>query len=518
MKKTLLVFVASMIYGAATAQLEYSQSYFRLTPQDGVYFAVTSDGSSLAAKKSYTGATSQQWAIMPQYIMRKNGVLETHPSQEYIIASRLNAKILSLISIGSITTGHVNCSWPFNGNDNQLFKLNTTGAGSIYTISSPVNVNKVIQVFNGPSYFSSWPILFNNISSPPTGKQKFSVTPSHSVPYSFANLTNKRIDAIPFPAAPTSFTQVMPTETPKTFVEEVLIPYPLIKNEMAYTLQVENSLYYKLVHTQYYRRAEGNWDVTYPKNATYTQTLQVKIGTLQSQVNEITTKLDISFSSNGEVNFSIFGIGFKLSSAIGAAFSKTVKQVTTWQETYEKTESFTSTFNTGSLDRRVVTYQLVDHYELYRAIDQTTPALTWEVGRDETTQVFHEGNASGGGRIAVGDALPPISYRLVDGKMIVKHSDDPLSTSEITEQNNRRFSVYPNPSKGIYNITTDSSFGEKFGLTVYNERGSVVYEEQNSNRRDAGTISLDLTSLPPGKYLLKVSSSKKAIVEWIIKE
>jgi hypothetical protein len=509
MKKLLLTILCAVaLLPVANAQLQYAQNYFRITVQDGTNYVWdhSTENSNINFYSTFHGGKNQQWAIMPLYIMRKGGVLETNPSKEFIISTRYSGRVLDVSG-----TSDAQVYWPFHGGNNQLYKLDATGTTNVFTISSPLDVNRVMQRY--PLFLD---VVFFPISAPPTSRQKMIVTSTSPMPYYFTTLTNKRINAIPFPAAPTSFTQTMPTETPKTFIEEMLVPYPLIKNELAYSLQIESSPFYKLVHKQYYRRAAGNWDVVYLKNGVYTHTVQLKTGTIQTKVDEITNKLDLSFSSTGEVTFKNLSIGAKLANTIGAGFSKTVRQLTSWTESYEKTETVTSTMTTLALDRRVVTYQLVDYYELYRANNQVTPALAWEVGLDEGASVIFEGESSGRLREPNARVEP---FIIVDGKM-VPMADKPVKGVEnilMPDTAPKRISVYPNPSKDVYEVQSKPAYYKSFKMIVYNEKGQIVMEEHKANTYvDKTTLSLN--SLPAGRYILKVITDDETSTVRLMKE
>ncbi len=75
----------------------------------------------------------------------------------------------------------------------------------------------------------------------------------------------------------------------------------------------------------------------------------------------------------------------------------------------------------------------------------------------------------------------------------------------INEMNNisRKISIFPNPSKGIFNIQLQG-INEKTEIHIYNLLGENICNTQiNTN-----TTKIDLTSQPPGTYLYRIVSEK----------
>lgn len=92
------------------------------------------------------------------------------------------------------------------------------------------------------------------------------------------------------------------------------------------------------------------------------------------------------------------------------------------------------------------------------------------------------------------------------------HTHELLSTNEI--EVSKDVDVYPNPSKGVFNVNLDSSFNDA-QLKVYNVTGQLVYSKSVNNSRSS--VVLDLSHLQKGVYYLNITSDNaKANKELII--
>ena len=84
---------------------------------------------------------------------------------------------------------------------------------------------------------------------------------------------------------------------------------------------------------------------------------------------------------------------------------------------------------------------------------------------------------------------------------LLKYSGNSVPASE-----NNLF-VYPNPSKGLFQITTGNPFNGKTTLRVINAAGVTVMENSNVLTGSGYTTTLDLTAFPDGIYLLTVEDN-----------
>ncbi len=69
------------------------------------------------------------------------------------------------------------------------------------------------------------------------------------------------------------------------------------------------------------------------------------------------------------------------------------------------------------------------------------------------------------------------------------------------------FSIYPNPSKGIFNIVFNTE-SDAIKFNVYDVLGKNVYSK--SNKAYANNYSLNLSNLSRGVYFLKIDRNNKS--------
>jgi Secretion system C-terminal sorting domain len=69
-----------------------------------------------------------------------------------------------------------------------------------------------------------------------------------------------------------------------------------------------------------------------------------------------------------------------------------------------------------------------------------------------------------------------------------------------------RFSVYPNPSKGIVGIKFDNKMHGQFNIQIYNTQGQAAVRKDVSVA--VGSPYMELANMPPGVYWLRVTDRK----------
>ena len=83
-----------------------------------------------------------------------------------------------------------------------------------------------------------------------------------------------------------------------------------------------------------------------------------------------------------------------------------------------------------------------------------------------------------------------------------------VGVNELMEQ----IEIFPNPTNGFIQINTD--LGGKKELTVMSISGQIVLRDSFLNKKK----TLDLSSLPAGMYLVKITSKDGNVTQRIIKE
>ena len=98
--------------------------------------------------------------------------------------------------------------------------------------------------------------------------------------------------------------------------------------------------------------------------------------------------------------------------------------------------------------------------------------------------------------------------------------DGEISYSHIIflERNERKMTVYPNPSFGDLNIEYTSTNEEDIQLKIVDKAGRVQWLQQRDVVEGFNNLKLDISELPAGMYYLELSSSNIQLQERIIKK
>jgi hypothetical protein len=82
-------------------------------------------------------------------------------------------------------------------------------------------------------------------------------------------------------------------------------------------------------------------------------------------------------------------------------------------------------------------------------------------------------------------------------------------------ENTEEFSIYPNPSAGMFTMNITTLAKTNFNLTVRDVKGQEVYVE-NVNVNGAYTESLDFSNYAKGVYYLQIQTENESRVEKLI--
>ena len=77
-----------------------------------------------------------------------------------------------------------------------------------------------------------------------------------------------------------------------------------------------------------------------------------------------------------------------------------------------------------------------------------------------------------------------------------------------------KVAIYPNPSKGIFNIAMGTAIPT--AINVYDLTGKIIYTK-NDFQNNSNEIALDLSTLSSGIYFVKISSDNQSVTKRIIK-
>lgn len=150
--------------------------------------------------------------------------------------------------------------------------------------------------------------------------------------------------------------------------------------------------------------------------------------------------------------------------------------------------------------------------------------LTWQTAIEENSDYFVVerspdmqsftaiGTVKANGNLSsysLKDALPVYNrtyYRLkqVDKDGVFQYS----KTVSVSLPEGNKVVVFPNPSKGMVQVTTGASAGERVIVQVTDIAGNLVHTKQYGGPR----FSIDLSGLPPGSYVIRVGEEVRQLL------
>lgn len=77
---------------------------------------------------------------------------------------------------------------------------------------------------------------------------------------------------------------------------------------------------------------------------------------------------------------------------------------------------------------------------------------------------------------------------------------------------NSIFEIYPNPSKGIFNIKIDGNTSDELKLEILNGNGQILKSLNVNESFNEGKLILDLHELPKGLYFLKIGDNTEKLL------
>ncbi|MHC1707965.1 MAG: T9SS type A sorting domain-containing protein [Bacteroidales bacterium] len=80
------------------------------------------------------------------------------------------------------------------------------------------------------------------------------------------------------------------------------------------------------------------------------------------------------------------------------------------------------------------------------------------------------------------------------------------------------FSIYPNPSNGVFTIAVIGVENQNVTINVYDMIGKLVYQDNASQSLISYNMTLDLQNLPKGVYIAEVTSAKTKLQQRIVIE
>jgi hypothetical protein len=108
-------------------------------------------------------------------------------------------------------------------------------------------------------------------------------------------------------------------------------------------------------------------------------------------------------------------------------------------------------------------------------------------------------------------------FFVIDNNGCIYHENLTLtSTKHVIHSSD--FSIYPNPSKGLFYIDLINTIsGDKFKINVMTTSGQVLKQELLSIAQNNDNLLIDLSDLPPSIYLLKIEIGNQRFYKKIVK-
>lgn len=78
------------------------------------------------------------------------------------------------------------------------------------------------------------------------------------------------------------------------------------------------------------------------------------------------------------------------------------------------------------------------------------------------------------------------------------------------------YTVYPNPSQGLFTIGYSAQKGRQAQLSVYVGDGRMVYHQQNAYLSRNRSWALDLSHLEPGMYYLSIADEHSEMMTKLV--
>ena len=91
-----------------------------------------------------------------------------------------------------------------------------------------------------------------------------------------------------------------------------------------------------------------------------------------------------------------------------------------------------------------------------------------------------------------------------------------LGTASTNEINNFEFEIYPNPVIDIVNLIFENNFENMFKVEIYDSLGRLSFTQNKSST--GNKLSLNISELERGIYILKLYNNNKISVQRIIKK
>ncbi|MGY0427032.1 MAG: T9SS type A sorting domain-containing protein, partial [Polaribacter sp.] len=103
------------------------------------------------------------------------------------------------------------------------------------------------------------------------------------------------------------------------------------------------------------------------------------------------------------------------------------------------------------------------------------------------------------------------------GRGIFMGKIDAASLSVDTFSKGTGFSIYPNPSKGKFQILTNNAIDNgATTVTIFDVKGTLIKQQSFNNTNELKQFKFDLSTNTSGTYLVKLKSGQKTLTEKLL--
>ena len=93
-----------------------------------------------------------------------------------------------------------------------------------------------------------------------------------------------------------------------------------------------------------------------------------------------------------------------------------------------------------------------------------------------------------------------------------------ITNAEIIENNKKNiFAITPNPASTEISITFNEIMNQNTTISVYDAKGTVILKQTYTNGIDLNILTIDISSLHKGMYILRIESEKQSEAAKFIK-
>jgi subtilisin-like proprotein convertase family protein len=139
-----------------------------------------------------------------------------------------------------------------------------------------------------------------------------------------------------------------------------------------------------------------------------------------------------------------------------------------------------------------------------------TPTLSGTIKPEEKLSLFENENILGNWILTVEDVVPNNGGSL--DSFGIEICEEPILS--VNDLDISQFKIYPNPNRGIAEISFDQNLSQDVEIEIINLTGKVVKRYNLNN--SGNTFELDLSDLSSGIYLVKLQTDSRSAVKKLI--